>query len=650
MYFRVMLSVSCMLMYAGIVHAAPFAYIANKAGNTVSVVDTASNAVTATIPVGQSPYGVAVNSIGGRAYVSNQNSKTISVIDTMDNSVTTIPASGMLTKQPGGLAVNSAGTRLFVADNDGTTVSVFDTATGNKLGSRDLGLTGNAQPDGVAVGPVVGGVYKVYVTCFGTNQVMVVTASDATDPAVINAWPLVSVTVGTTPLPNPKGVAVSTDGSMVFVANMDENTVSVINGSTNAIIGTPVAVGNTPFGLAVTPNGTKVYVANSNTVNIPYTVTVININTTAKTVIDTSTINLTNGQMPMGIAVTADGAKVVTANSYGDPGSASTINVSDNSLVPAAKNVGQEPVSLGKFAGPFLYDVTSTVTTTSWFGLGGKITPPLGIVTMSPQGIVKVGAGQNLTLSIIPENGAASNQPNFVISDVKVGSTNPPTTSVGAVSSYTFSNVTAPQYISASFIRTKWDFKASFSGLGTGTIKSSVGGIDCGTTCSAAIAPTPQIIFTYTKTADSTGGPLVSWGGACAAAGNNSQCELVLDDANALLLADNNGVFNVIAIVGAPPPPTPGGPVRTARTGTIPYYPALQDAYIAASSGTVIDAQVGPFSFTANLAKNVTLVGGWTNWTTLPAGSATTITNGLTISQGSVTIGSYLGNGTVIVQ
>ena len=42
------------------VQAQPFAYITNEGDNTVSVIDTATNTVTATIPVGNGAWGVAV--------------------------------------------------------------------------------------------------------------------------------------------------------------------------------------------------------------------------------------------------------------------------------------------------------------------------------------------------------------------------------------------------------------------------------------------------------------------------------------------------------------------------------------------------------------------------------------------------------------
>ena len=46
------------------------AYISNALDNTVSVVSTATNTVTATIPVGVSPTGVAVSPDGSKVYVT----------------------------------------------------------------------------------------------------------------------------------------------------------------------------------------------------------------------------------------------------------------------------------------------------------------------------------------------------------------------------------------------------------------------------------------------------------------------------------------------------------------------------------------------------------------------------------------------------
>lgn len=65
------------------------AYITNLNDNTVSVIDTATNTVTATIAVGKAPYGVAVTPDGTKTYVTNSSdsSNGVSVIDTASNTV-----------------------------------------------------------------------------------------------------------------------------------------------------------------------------------------------------------------------------------------------------------------------------------------------------------------------------------------------------------------------------------------------------------------------------------------------------------------------------------------------------------------------------------------------------------------------------------
>ena len=82
-------------------HAAAqtFAYVANLAAGTVSVVDTATNAVTATVTVGNSPAGAAASPDGSRVYITNNGGGTVSVIDTATNTVTATITVGT---QPGG--------------------------------------------------------------------------------------------------------------------------------------------------------------------------------------------------------------------------------------------------------------------------------------------------------------------------------------------------------------------------------------------------------------------------------------------------------------------------------------------------------------------------------------------------------------------
>jgi YVTN family beta-propeller protein len=60
-------------------------YISNGRGASVSVIDTATNQVIATIPVGQRPWNMAITPDGAKLYVANGRSGTVSVIDTASN-------------------------------------------------------------------------------------------------------------------------------------------------------------------------------------------------------------------------------------------------------------------------------------------------------------------------------------------------------------------------------------------------------------------------------------------------------------------------------------------------------------------------------------------------------------------------------------
>ena len=50
----------------------------------------------------------------------------------------------------------------------------------------------------------------------------------------------------------------------LYVANSGDSTVSVIDTATNTVVGFLIPVGNLPYGVAITPDGTKVYVTNLN--------------------------------------------------------------------------------------------------------------------------------------------------------------------------------------------------------------------------------------------------------------------------------------------------------------------------------------------------------------------------------------------------
>ncbi len=114
------------LGWAGSVAAAPFGYITNERDSTVSVLDTATNTVTATVPVGTGPIGVAVSPDGARVYVTLQGSNAVSVISAATNTVTATMPVGL---GPIGVAVSPDGARVYVANGVSHAVMVISTAT-----------------------------------------------------------------------------------------------------------------------------------------------------------------------------------------------------------------------------------------------------------------------------------------------------------------------------------------------------------------------------------------------------------------------------------------------------------------------------------------------------------------------------------------
>ena len=114
--------------------AAPFAYIPNFGDSTVSVIDTASDTVvSAPIPVGAGPLGVAVNPAGTRVFVTNLNANSVSVIDTATNTVVRHRGRGNR-RSPYWRGRQRRGHARLCGELRRHTVSVIDTAT-NTVGA-----------------------------------------------------------------------------------------------------------------------------------------------------------------------------------------------------------------------------------------------------------------------------------------------------------------------------------------------------------------------------------------------------------------------------------------------------------------------------------------------------------------------------------
>jgi YVTN family beta-propeller protein len=307
------------------------AYITNRNSSTVSVIDTTTDAVIATIPVGLGPFGVAVSS-DGKVYITTPPSNTVSVIDTATNTLTAtipvgLPQNCGLTCPHTAVAVSPDGGKVYVTNGFlANTVSVIDTATNTVTATIP-----SPSPLGVAVTPDGSKVYVANGLFNGTVSVI-----DTTTNTVSS-----TITAGV----GPFGLAVSPDGSKVYVTNELNCTVSVIDTATNTVSATiPFSCfpfPSFPTGVVVIPDGSKVYVANSG--SFPSTVSVID------TATNTVSATVPVGLGPVGVAVNPDGSKVYVADE-----SANTVSVIDTAAntVMATIPVGNAPDAFGIFIQP----------------------------------------------------------------------------------------------------------------------------------------------------------------------------------------------------------------------------------------------------------------------------------------------------------
>jgi YVTN family beta-propeller protein len=304
--------------------AAPFAYITNTSSNNVSVIDTSTNTVVATVPVGATPLAVAVNPAGSRAYVANLVGNSVSVIDTTSNTVVATVAG---VDFPQGIALNPAGTFAYVTNAHLRNVSVIDTASNTVVAS----LSVNYYPVGVAVNPAG---TRAYVVHNGDFNVIVFDTSTNTQVATVPVGPF------------PYGVAVHPAGTRVYVTNTNSNNVSVIDTATNSVIAT-VAVGTYPIGVAFNPAGSFAYVANAGSSSVSV------IDTTTNIVVATVAV----GVGPRGVAVNPAGTFAYVANQFSN--NVSVIDTGTNTVV-ATVSVGGDPYAFGLFIGGPLVSVSPT--------------------------------------------------------------------------------------------------------------------------------------------------------------------------------------------------------------------------------------------------------------------------------------------------
>ncbi len=155
---------------AGVVHPTltldlRYVYAADGDSNQVAVIDTATDDVIATIPVGDEPWRTYASPDGTTMVVFNNGDQTISVIDTKTNKViATFPGGKDMT----GINFVNGGKKAYVISRGESAVYVFDMERKKELKRIKLGHdmdleTASTTPDGK----------KVYLASSRSNSVFV---------------------------------------------------------------------------------------------------------------------------------------------------------------------------------------------------------------------------------------------------------------------------------------------------------------------------------------------------------------------------------------------------------------------------------------------------------------------------------------------
>ncbi|WP_280311180.1 protein kinase domain-containing protein [Nocardia abscessus] len=215
-------------------------YVGSWKQPTVSVIDTATNVVTALVGVPQEPKGLAVSADGAYVYVVCADA--VSVIATTSNTTIGVAIADHGTFSQA-VAVSRDGTHLYVADGLRATVTVRNARTRDATATIPLGAEHDMveavalTPDGRHLFAEVSGQIATIDTTTAT-----VTARTALDG------------VGAT-------IAISPDGRSVYVVSQSSSTLHILDAATGAKSGT-VQLKGTSAGIAVSPSGRYVFVAN----------------------------------------------------------------------------------------------------------------------------------------------------------------------------------------------------------------------------------------------------------------------------------------------------------------------------------------------------------------------------------------------------
>ena len=212
-------------------------YNDEKTVNAMVFLDTATLAVTRTVPVGTRPFAPATTLDGGLLYVPSHDDGEVEVLDATSGEIVdridTPP-------NPHWVVFSADGRVFYTADHESGVVTCFDTATHELVATIPVGRAPHSlaiSPDGT----------RLAVVNYDSNELMVIDTATNT----------VVATEATGR--NPQDVTYAPDGGHLYTANLNEGTVDVFDTATWARTAS-IPTGTEPISVSVTPDGKRAYV------------------------------------------------------------------------------------------------------------------------------------------------------------------------------------------------------------------------------------------------------------------------------------------------------------------------------------------------------------------------------------------------------
>ncbi len=285
--------------------------MADESGNSLTVLDTATNTVATTLTGIQGPHNVQVGRDAATVYATSTGADTVVAIDADTYQVTATAPTG---PHPAHV-IEAANGKVYVANSDDGTVSMFQGQSLQPVGRIEVG----GMPHGLRAS-TEGSVIVVANHMTGALDVI-----DSRTDQVRG-----SVPVGD----GPAQVAVTSDGRYAYTGTTRPAAVVKVDLTARTVVGS-VAVSAAPVQVYLTPDGATVVSADQGTPDAPGH---------AASLIDTATMTVRatvpTGAGPHGVVIDPAGTRAWVTNSYDN-----TVTVIDlaSQTVAATVPVGDGP-------------------------------------------------------------------------------------------------------------------------------------------------------------------------------------------------------------------------------------------------------------------------------------------------------------------